>query len=222
MSPDATIRLDLTRSDEELLLGMSEMRRRNVRRALRENIEVLASTDIELFHRLHSATAARQGFEPLSLSYLQHQWRSLGERGILKLLVARHAGTPVAALWLSHFNDTVVFRLAGWDAGIPAPKHVNELLHWQAVLWARSTGALAYDFGGFDRDMAERMQRNEVLPDSFRQTHSYFKLGFGRPPELLPQAQCLIPNRLARLAVNKTGMLQGRYGQRLANRFRSG
>lgn len=222
VAPDATVRLDLTRSDDELLFGMSEMRRRNIRRALREGVEVLASTDVELFHRLHTATAARQGFEPLSLSYLQCQWLHLRERGRLMLLVARHEGSPVAAIWLTHFNGTVTFKLAGWDAAAPGPKNVNEMLHWSAVRWARSSGARVYDFGGFDREVAERMHRGEALPESFGRSYSFFKLGFGRPPVLLPQALYLIPSRIARLAVEKSGLLKGRSGQRLADRFRNG
>lgn len=222
VAPGATIRLDLTQSDEQLLLGMSEMRRRNIRRSGREDVDISISSDVELFHRLHTATAVRQGFQPLSLEYLGHQWTELAESGHLMILLARHKERPVAGLWLTSFNGIVTFRLAGWDASVPSPKHVNEALHWSAIQRARRAGARTYDLGGFDREIAERLQRVESLPDDFTRSHSFFKLGFGRPPITFPEPRSLIFNRLVRLAVSKTGLLAGRRGLRLADRFRNG
>ena len=222
VAPGATIRLDLARSDEQLLLDMSKMRRHTIRRSVREEVEISSSADVELFHHLHTATAVRQGFEPLSLAYLEHQSTELAPSGNLTILLARHAGRTVAGLWLTSFNGVVTFRLAGWDSSVPSPKHVNEALHWSAIRRARSAGAGAYDFGGFDRDVAERLQRGEPLPADFARSHNFFKLGFGGPPILFPQPRFLIFNRLARLAVAKTGLLAGRRGLRIADRFRNG
>lgn len=143
--------------DDELLDNMSDMRRRNIRKALREDVDVTTSSDVALFARLHAATAERQGFTPMSLAYLEQHWRALCPSDHVSILVARHADNPVAALWLTRFNGIVTFRLAGWNASAPAPKHVNDALHWSAIQWARANGAHAYDFGGFDRGAAERL-----------------------------------------------------------------
>jgi hypothetical protein len=222
VAPVATIRLDLTRPDDELLDNMSDMRRRNIRKALREDVDVTTSSDVALFARLHAATAERQDFTPLSLAYLEQHWRALCPSDHVSILVARHADNPVAALWLTRFNGIVTFRLAGWNASAPAPKHVNDALHWSAIQWARANGAHAYDFGGFDRGAAERLIDGLPLADDFTRSPSFFKLGFGRPPLLLPQSRYLIPNRLARNAIEKTGLLEGSRGLRFADRFRSG
>lgn len=222
VAPDATVRLDLTRADDELLLGMSDMRRRNVRRAARDGIDVAPSSDLAMFHRLHTATAVRQGFEPLSLAYLEHQWEHLHARGVLTLLAASQRGTALAAIWVTNFNGIATFKLAGWDASAPGPKHVNELLHWKAAQWARDNGALAYDFGGIERDVAELLLRGEPVPDAVRASYSFFKLGFSRSPVVLPPPRYLLPSRLARFALEKTRLLDGRAGQRLADRFRNG
>src|SRR5262245_24209424 len=60
VAPEATIRLDLRRTDEQLLAAMSEMRRRNVRKAIKSQLVIEQDDDVALFQRLHSATAARQ------------------------------------------------------------------------------------------------------------------------------------------------------------------
>jgi lipid II:glycine glycyltransferase (peptidoglycan interpeptide bridge formation enzyme) len=222
VAPDATIRLDLRSSDDELLRSMSSMRRRNVRRALTEELEVVQTDDLGVFHRLHALTAKRQGFTALSLDYLHAQWRHLGgDRDGLALFVARHRGAPVAALWLTRFGDTVTFRLNGWDFSHEGPKHANELLHWHAIRWARAQGATTYDFGSFDRNSAERVLRGAPLPDGFERTPHFFKLGFARAPILLPQARYVVPGRFTKMLLQRSG-LADRAGQRLADRFRNG
>jgi hypothetical protein len=45
------------------------------------------------------------------------------------MFIARHAGAPVAGLWLTRFADAVTFTLAGWNAASPASAHANEALH---------------------------------------------------------------------------------------------
>ncbi|MDP9226022.1 MAG: peptidoglycan bridge formation glycyltransferase FemA/FemB family protein [Actinomycetota bacterium] len=221
VAPSATIRLDLARSDEQLLLGMRKRPRYHIRRSLREEIDISSSLDVDLFHHLHTATAARQGFEPRSLAYLEHQWAELAPTGRLMILVAHYAGRPVSGLWLTSFNGIVTFRLAGWDSSVPSPKYVNEALHWNAIQRARCTGARLYDFGGFDREIAERLQRGEP-PAHFVRTHDLFKLQFGGPPILFPQPRFFIFNRLVRFTVTKTGLLAGRRGYWIADRFRNG
>jgi hypothetical protein len=222
VAPGATIRLDLTQSDEQLLLGMRKVRRREIRRAVREGVDISPSFDVELFHHLHAATAMRQGFAPLSLEYLKHQWTELASTGRLVVLIAHHAGQPVAGVWLTSFNGVVTFRLAGWDASIPSPKYVNEALHWSAIQWARLAGASIYDLGGLDRKIAERLLGGGPLPADFARSYGFFKLGFGGSPILFPAPRILIFNRLARYALTKSGLLAGRYGDRVAHRFRNG
>ena len=189
VAPEATIRMDLTRTDDQLIAGMSEMRRRNIRKTLRGNLTVEQEDDVEVFQRLHSATAARQGFVPIDVGTLQAQWKVLAPAGYCAMFIARHAGTPVAGLWLTSFAGVVTFKLAGWDAAADGGRNANEALHWAAMRWARATGARAYDFGGFDRRATELIAAGQPLPAEFTKTPAYFKLGFGGTPILLPKAR---------------------------------
>jgi lipid II:glycine glycyltransferase (peptidoglycan interpeptide bridge formation enzyme) len=189
VAPEATIQLDLTRSEDELLEGMSSMRRRNIRKAVSSELSVERSHDVELFQRLHSATARRQGFVPIDITTLRAQWDGLAPGGHCALFIARTAGTPVAGLWLTAFAGVVTFKLSGWDAQADGGRNANEALHWAAIRWARANGAKRYDLGGFDRRAAELIIARQPLPEAFTRTAGYFKLGFGSSVVLLPPAR---------------------------------
>lgn len=223
VAPDATIVLDIRRTDEELLASMSRMRRRNIRKALGQAVKIEPSSDIELFHRLHMATAARQQFAALTLGYFQAQWDALSPSDGVRMLVAISGRTPTAALWLSNFAGKITFRAAGWDPHAGASLNVNEALHWEAIQWARTQGAHTYDFGGFDRPAAEAIAAGRAMPDGFDKTHSHFKLGFGGTPILLPRPK-LVPlsiaaNRLSRAVLPR--LLRSPVTRRAAQRLRS-
>jgi len=201
IAPEATIRLDLRRSDEELLSSMSAMRRRNVRKALRSGLEVCQEDNIGLFHRLHVATARRQGFVPATRENLQAQWDLLEPHANCTMFIARYHGLPAAGIWATRFAGTVTFKLAGWDASSAAPPHASDAVQWAAIQWARTNGARTYDLGGFDRRSAECLVSRRPLPDDFHDSPSFYKLSFGGMAVLLPRARFLLLPKLADLAL---------------------
>jgi peptidoglycan pentaglycine glycine transferase (the first glycine) len=222
VAPEATIRLDLTRTDEQLLAGMSEMRRRNVRKAMKSQLVIEQDDDVALFQRLHSATAARQRFVPIDLATLRAQWDVLAPAGHCAMFIARHEGKPVAGLWLTSFAGVVTFKLAGWDASIDSVKNANEALHWTAMRWARSTGAHTYDLGGFDRRATELITAGQALPPEFTKTPAFFKLGFGGTPILLPKARwSFIGSGQRLLQAPARWMFTTPWAKGIANRLRS-
>ena len=223
VTTEATIRVDLTQNEESILGAMTSMRRRNVRKAMKQGFEIEHSSDVETFHGLHLATSSRKRFSGLSLEYLKAQWQALAPSGHVTILLARYQGEAMAALWLSHFGDIVTFRLAGWNAAVAGPAHVNEALHWTAIQWARSVGARVYDFGGFDRDSAERVLNGRPLAPDFEKSHNFFKLGFNRLPTLLPKAHFLVANRIVNRVAHWLGpmLLQSPQARMIAQRLRN-
>jgi lipid II:glycine glycyltransferase (peptidoglycan interpeptide bridge formation enzyme) len=200
IAPDTTIHLDLTRSDEELLAAMSTMRRRNLRKALRSGLEVRLDDDVQLFHRLHAATAIRQGFVPTTSDSLRAQWDLLAPTANCAMFIARYQGIAAAGIWVTRFAGTVTNKLPGWDADSPAPPHAPDAVHWAAMQWARSKGDRIYDFGGFDRYCAECLAAGRPLPERFYQSPSFYKLSFGGTTSLFPRARFLLLPRPAHLA----------------------
>jgi lipid II:glycine glycyltransferase (peptidoglycan interpeptide bridge formation enzyme) len=224
VAPDATVRLDLTLSEDELLTGMSTARPRSIRGARREGVEIVRGDDVELFHRLHTATAARQGFEPVSLDYLAVQWATLAPRRYVALFFAHHDGRVIAGLWLTVFGRTVTFKLPGWDVSAAGPKHVNEALHWGAITWARANGYSAYDFGGVRREVVELIRAGLTPAADVARGPDLFKLRFGGQAMLLPKAYSLITHHGARLFLGplEPRLLQSSAARRAVHRARSG
>jgi lipid II:glycine glycyltransferase (peptidoglycan interpeptide bridge formation enzyme) len=224
IAPEATIRLDLRQSDSELLKSMSSMRRRNIRKAVNAHFEIVQDQDITTFHRLHTATAVRQGFVPISLRGLQAQYDFLAPSGLCMMLIARYEGVPIAGLWLTRFAGTVTFKLAGWDANSAAPSHVNEALHWAAIQWARSQGAHTYDLGGFDRASAEYIMAGGVLTEKFRSSPSFFKFGFGGTLALFPRSRFQFTDRFTDFAFGRAAQYVFKTPalRKTAQRMRSG
>jgi peptidoglycan pentaglycine glycine transferase (the first glycine) len=199
VAPEATIRLDLRRTDAELMADMTPMRRRNLRKRDSASLEIAQEADVDLFQRLHAGTAARQGFGPLDVATLRAQWAELAPSGGCAILIARHRGVPVSGIWLTMFAGVTTFRIAGWDvdaaARAGAPKHANEALHWAAIRWARASGAHTHDFGGLDRQAAEAIVAEGTPPDGFSRTAGFFKYGFGGSTVLLPVARWRVIGR---------------------------
>jgi hypothetical protein len=224
VAPEATIRLDLSRSDEELLSSMSTMRRRNLRKALRSGFDVRQDDDVELFHRLHVATAQRQGFVPTTRENLRAQWDLLASHANCTIFIARYHGMPAAGMWATRFAAALTFKLAGWDANSPAPLHASDAVHWAAIQWARTKGDHTYDLGGFDRRSAECLVSRRPMPDNFHRSPSFYKLGFGGTPVLLPSARFLLLPKVADLALGRAAqcLFANPRMHRLAQHLRNG
>ena len=224
VAPEATIRLDLRRSDEELLSSMSAMRRRNLRKALRSGLEVRQDDDLELFHRLHVATAQRQGFVPATRENLWAQWDLLAPHANCTMFIARYHGVAAAGIWATRFAGTVTYKLAGWDASSPAPPHASDAVHWAAIQWARTNGDHTFDLGGFDRRSAECLVSHRPMPDDFHRSPSFYKLGFGGTAVLLPRARFLLLPKLADLALGRAAqsLFASSGVHRLAQHLRNG
>jgi lipid II:glycine glycyltransferase (peptidoglycan interpeptide bridge formation enzyme) len=220
--PEATLRIDLRESDENILGAMSPMRRRNILKSLKESFEFTLSDDVPTFHRLHLSTSYRQGFEGLTFEYLNAQWRALSPLKHVTILLASYKGHVISGLWLSNFAGVVTFRLAGWDRAIKAPAHVNEALHWKAIQWARSVNASFYDLGGFDRNCAEQILMQTPINPNMK-SHNFFKLGFGATPVLLPRAHILVANQSLNWLARRLGpsLLNNTHVKRLAHRLRT-
>ncbi len=191
VSTPATVVVDLQSDEDALLAAMRASRRRNVRKAERAGVRVRRGgrADLETFHRLHVLTARRQGFDPLSIQYLEKQWEVFGPLDLLGIYVAEFEGIALSAATVVQFGDRAVFKLAGMSEDKNASKlRTSEFLHWGAMLDAKARGARYYDFGGFDREAALALERGEELSEEFRSGASQFKLGFGGAAVVLPES----------------------------------
>ncbi|WP_406022206.1 aminoacyltransferase [Nocardioides sp. NBC_00850] len=90
------------RSEDDVLAGMNQLWRRNIKKAAKAGVEVTTSAggeDLKAFHDLYVHTAERDHFTPRPLAYFEKMFAALSaeddER--IKLYLARHDGDLVAA-----------------------------------------------------------------------------------------------------------------------------
>lgn len=225
VAPTATMRVNLRQSFDDILGRMSAARRRDIRLAERNQIDVRigGKADLDAFCSMHEATARRQKFAPLSRTYLQRQWNILHPLGWLQLFIARHDGRPIAGISVTAFADRVSFRVAGWT-GEAAKFRCNAACHWSAIQWAKRQGYRYYDFGDFDRRMAETLIANPDAAGEQAQSPEAFKLRFGGDIVLLPMPLQFTFNPVVRAVAQVAfGRLAGRPSfQRFIHRFRNG
>lgn len=87
------------RTEDDLLRGMNQLWRRNLKKADREGVEVTVGTDLKAFHDLYVHTAERDRFTPRPLPYFETMVAAMSaedpER--IRLYLAHHRGDLVAA-----------------------------------------------------------------------------------------------------------------------------
>jgi lipid II:glycine glycyltransferase (peptidoglycan interpeptide bridge formation enzyme) len=190
--------VDLTKTEDEILAGMHKTTRYNVRKGKRAGtvVRVGGADDLSMVAGLFGATAGRQGFVAADERYLRAFYDVLHPLGQCVILIAEVDGAPVSAMLGIVFGDRFVFKRAGWS-GTDRDARPNEVLHWEAMQWAKAAGLRRYDFDGIEPDVARAIATGVEGPVATHVTR--FKLGFGGEVVLLPDSLSYLPNRALRL-----------------------
>jgi len=148
--PQYTYEIPLAgRTEADLLKGMNQLWRRNIKRAEKEGVVVTVGDDLEAFHELYVHTAERDHFTPRPLSYFRTMVGAMSaedpER--IKLYFAHHEGDLVAA--------TILVRVGGraWYSYGASSTEKREVRGSNALQWAMMRDSLAagcdvYDLRG--------------------------------------------------------------------------
>lgn len=167
VSPDQiqfrnTALLDLARDEAEILAGMKQKTRYNLRLAERKGMRVRAGTeaDLDLLYRMYAETSVRDGFVIRSADYYRDAWGSFIRAGLAQPFIAEvgaglaPAPEPVAGLVLFRFARTAWY-MYGMSRDAHREKMPNHLLQWEAMRWAKAQGCDTYDFWGAPDEFVE-------------------------------------------------------------------
>ena len=139
------------RSEDDVLKGMNQLWRRNIKKAAKEGVEVTVGTaaDLPAFHALYVETARRDGFTPRPLSYFETMFRALQaeDSDRIRLYLARHEGDLVAATTWVRVGRHVWYS---YGASSSAKREVrgSNAVQWQMIRDAIEGGAEVYDLRG--------------------------------------------------------------------------
>ena len=139
------------RTEDEVLAGMNQLWRRNIKKAAKQGVVVErgAREDLKAFHDLYVHTAERDHFTPRGLRYFETMYDALSAEadGRIALWMARHEGDLVAS--------TIAIRVGthAWYSYGASSTEKREVRGSNAVQWAMISDALAagaevYDLRG--------------------------------------------------------------------------
>ncbi len=139
------------RTEDDVLAGMNQLWRRNIRKADKVGVTVSTGTaeDLKAFHDLYVHTAHRDHFTPRPLAYFQTMYDALGaeDPGRITLWLAHHEGDLVAATL-----GVRVGRHAWYSYGASSTDkrevRGSNAVQWAMVRAAIAAGADVYDLRG--------------------------------------------------------------------------
>ena len=164
--PEATVLLDLTKSDEEILKGMHEKGRYNIRLAQRHGVVTEESKDTDAFYELLRQTGKRDryGIKPKS----HYEKFLMLPRSFLLLAYAPGETrnrisdlSPLAGLLGVVSGGTGIYYYGASDHAGRA-KMAPSLLQFEAMKFCRSHGAKTYDLFGIDPPRGGAMNRTSA------------------------------------------------------------
>jgi hypothetical protein len=191
IAPGATLRIDLSRNDQELKARLNKRLRAWTDRWHDKGVVVRVGgdADLPLLADLVARSAAFQGYEPLSLDYLRLLYGSLARTGHAVLFVGEVHGFPVAVDLYTCCGGVLRDRLIGLDRDSEASKlSVPAALKWHAILWAKDQGMRWFDFGGMKIENAEALLAGRSLDQATAGGSDFFKISFGGAAFLMPPA----------------------------------
>ena len=139
------------KTEEQLLAGMNQLWRRNIKKAAKLGVEVERGTvaDLPEFHALYVETAERDHFTPRPLAYFTTMVRALlaEDPDRIRLYLARHEGDLVAATTWVRVGEHAWYS---YGASSNAKREVrgSNAIQWRMIRDAREAGAAVYDLRG--------------------------------------------------------------------------
>ena len=145
------------RSADDVLAGMNQLWRRNIKKADKAGVEVRigAREDLPTFHAAYVETASRDGFTPRPLAYFTTMYDALNaeDPDRLRLYLAHHEGDLVAATTMVRVGDHAWYS---YGASTTAKREVrgSNAIQWRMIRDAISASASVYDLRGITDTLA--------------------------------------------------------------------
>ncbi|MBQ9985008.1 MAG: peptidoglycan bridge formation glycyltransferase FemA/FemB family protein [Oscillospiraceae bacterium] len=148
LQPFAVYRIDVAKSDDELMASYHSKARYSVRTSIKSGAicRLGSREDIPCFCAMLSETAKRDGFTARGEDYFYEMYDALGPDAV-KLFIVEYEGTPIAGSVLIKYASKTWHMYAGSNdehkETLP-----NFLMQWEMMRWSRDNGCPSYDMRG--------------------------------------------------------------------------
>ncbi|MBU3964723.1 peptidoglycan bridge formation glycyltransferase FemA/FemB family protein [Patescibacteria group bacterium] len=150
MHPENNWILDLSKTEEELLMGMRKNTRYAIRKAEKQGVIIEKNREIEavdIFNKVYHATVKRHDFVPFSLDYLKKEFLAFDKDEKITIFLAKYNKEVISCAMIIFWQ-----KRAYYHQGASLRKYDNifasHLLQWEAIKQAKAIGCDFYSFWG--------------------------------------------------------------------------
>jgi hypothetical protein len=139
----------LQNSSEELWKNIAHNKRRNIEKAREQGVEVVRHRSYDAlarFYELYQNSSKRAGFAAHPFGYFHSYLSIFGKNSKAWVFLAVFRDQPIAGAFIVSHGNTAYALAAGSEERF---WHVrpNDILHWEAMRWARREGLSLYHLG---------------------------------------------------------------------------
>ena len=145
-----TFKVDLTKSEDQLLADMHPKTRYNIRVANRYGVEVKEVTSdkgFEIYLKLLFDTTKRQGFYLHTLKYHRDLWKIIKNTDMPHIMLAFYQGKVLSAFMLFKLKDQLFYPY-GASLDIHREVMAPTLLMWESIKLGQKMGCRTFDMWG--------------------------------------------------------------------------
>lgn len=195
--------IDLTPGLDQLVSNMRRRHTRDLRQARSRGVTLRegGADNAEEFFQLMASSCARQNTRPTppSADGIRAIWEAFAPRGGVRLTFADYQGKAIVGGLVLYFGNRATFWKRGWS-GEYSNLHGSTLLTYEAIEWAAEHGYEIFDFVSMERSLADALLAGEEPTEELKHSVSFFNLGFGGGPVMLPEARVRLANPVLRQA----------------------
>lgn len=145
-----TFQLDISKSEEEILKGMHQKTRYNIRLAEKRGVEIIednSEVGFEEYWKLTEETTIRQKFYAHTKSYHRKMWQTMIQNGTGHLLKAVY-GKKILTTWVLFELNGVLYYPYGASSNENREVMASNLMMWEAIRLGKSHGCRMFDMWG--------------------------------------------------------------------------
>jgi hypothetical protein len=173
--------LDLERSESDILSGLNENHRRNIKKAMQHGLTIRLDRSHESlgdFYRLHCRTRRRHGLPPQPLSFFLNILDHVLSRDLGVIVSALFSGKAIASSVFFHFGPKAIFKYGASDTNFLSHRP-NNLVIWEAIKWLKGRGAKSLNLGRTDVDN-QGLRRFKLSWGASESALNYYRYDFER------------------------------------------
>ena len=187
MHPELTWILDITKSEDEILKGMRKTHRNLTRRAVKDGVEIIKSTEekyLKAFYDIHTETVKRHKFVPFAYEYIKNEIEAFRENDQIEIFSAIYDGKIISSAIVVYYGNQAFYHHgASSSEYMKIPSSYLNL--FEAIKEAKTRGKEIFNFYGIV----------ENKPKHPWSGLSKFKKGFGGYQKKLLHCQDLSLNQ---------------------------